>query len=287
MPAAAAPVCEVLPFGDREEAAESWPSDYGEWSTDVSDFSDWTEDYGDLWDSDSSLNSSDREVLRSFRRSVKPTVCAPIPAQAVRTATAPVPSADTQATGTEPRPPTITTQAAITATAPAIKIAIATAEITATTEIPVPAPTVPSVPAASATVDTPASQPARPVEATSLTSNQVPRVPSLREMAVTNIYAHRALEREAAAFMDGYSEEGSWVIHDRRAVTVTEFDKVRGFGFILEDHTGEEVFVDRRAVKRFTEPQWFHSLRKGDRVTFAKSQGEKGYIVNRIEGASV
>lgn len=86
--------------------------------------------------------------------------------------------------------------------------------------------------------------------------------------------------------MDGRDTQARWVMEDQKAGTVLEFDELRGYGFILEDGTADEVFVKRRAVKRLSEPNWRHNLKRGERVTYAKSKGRKGYWaagVQRIE----
>lgn len=77
-----------------------------------------------------------------------------------------------------------------------------------------------------------------------------------------------------------------WVIEDRRSGTVLEFDEAQGYGFIIEDDCGEELFVNRRAVKSMSELHWQHSLRRGERVMFARVKGVKGWwaaAVQRIE----
>lgn len=45
----------------------------------------------------------------------------------------------------------------------------------------------------------------------------------------------------------------------------------------MEDGTGQSIFVNRRAVKRLAEPRWRHSLRIGERVSFTKTAGVKGF----------
>lgn len=67
-------------------------------------------------------------------------------------------------------------------------------------------------------------------------------------------------------------------MEDRRTGTVLEFNKKNGCGTIMEDETGQTIFVNRRAVKRLAEPRWRHSLRAGEeRVSFAKVGGLKGF----------
>lgn len=87
----------------------------------------------------------------------------------------------------------------------------------------------------------------------------------------------REVELLASQYMDGYDNGADWVYRDRRCGTVREWDEVRGFGFLLEDLTEQEVFVSRRAVKRLMEPKWRHNLKTGERVTFCKLGSRRGY----------
>ncbi|MBX5438293.1 putative cold-shock DNA-binding protein [Thermoflavifilum aggregans] len=50
--------------------------------------------------------------------------------------------------------------------------------------------------------------------------------------------------------------------------TVKFFNESRGFGFIKEDDTQQEIFVHVSGIKQ--------PLREGDKVTFEVSQGKKG-----------
>lgn len=86
----------------------------------------------------------------------------------------------------------------------------------------------------------------------------------------------REVEVLASQYMDGYENGADWVYRDRRCGTVREWDEVRGFGFLLEDLTEQEVFVNRRAVKRLMEPKWRHNLKIGERVTFCKLGSRRG-----------
>lgn len=117
----------------------------------------------------------------------------------------------------------------------------------------------------------------------------VPQIRTLRDIAFNNPSAQRALETEAALYMDGRDDAASWVMEDHRSGTVLDWEEVRGYGFILEDNTGDKVFVNRRADKRLNEPNWRHNLIRGERVTFAKTKGLKGFWVagvKRIEQAA-
>lgn len=87
----------------------------------------------------------------------------------------------------------------------------------------------------------------------------------------------RRVEVLASQYMDGYDNGADWVYRDRRCGTVREWDEVRGFGFLTQDLTGQEVFVNRRAVKRMLEPKWRHNLQVGERVTFCKLSSRRGY----------
>ncbi len=54
--------------------------------------------------------------------------------------------------------------------------------------------------------------------------------------------------------------------------TVKWFDDKKGFGFIEQDGSGEDVFVHYSSL----EMEGFKTLREGQRVTFEITQGEKG-----------
>lgn len=101
--------------------------------------------------------------------------------------------------------------------------------------------------------------------------------------------AQKAAEREAARFMYGRSLKGKWGLEERTIGTVMYFDEQRGFGFIEEDETFDEIFVNRRSIKWLIEPNLMHNLRNGERVTFAKCLGERGFWaagVVRVEAPS-
>lgn len=66
-------------------------------------------------------------------------------------------------------------------------------------------------------------------------------------------------------------------MEDRRAGTVSDFNEVNSCSNIIEDGTQQLIFVNRLAVKRLAEPRWRHSLRPGERVTFAKIGGPKSF----------
>ncbi len=50
------------------------------------------------------------------------------------------------------------------------------------------------------------------------------------------------------------------------------FNADKGFGFIVQDNGGKDVFVHFRAIVS----QGFRSLNEGDRVSFTVEQGQKG-----------
>lgn len=50
-------------------------------------------------------------------------------------------------------------------------------------------------------------------------------------------------------YMDGWENGTTWVWDDHRSGTVIEFDEAQSYGFIIEDGNGEEVFVNRHAIK--------------------------------------
>ncbi len=50
------------------------------------------------------------------------------------------------------------------------------------------------------------------------------------------------------------------------------FDNRKGYGFIEQDDSGEDVFVHYTSVQM----EGFKTLEEGDRVSFEISQGDKG-----------
>ena len=61
--------------------------------------------------------------------------------------------------------------------------------------------------------------------------------------------------------------------------TVKWFDNKKGFGFIEQDGSGEDVFVHYSAVTM----EGFKTLEEGDRVTFDVSRGEKGLRAANVQ----
>lgn len=86
----------------------------------------------------------------------------------------------------------------------------------------------------------------------------------------------RRVEVAASRYMDGFDTGADWVMRDRRKGTVKQWDEARGFGFIEEDYTEQEIFVNRRAVKHQAEPKWRHNLVVGERVTYVKLGSKRG-----------
>jgi CspA family cold shock protein len=63
--------------------------------------------------------------------------------------------------------------------------------------------------------------------------------------------------------------------------TVKWFDNKKGYGFIEQDDSGDDVFVHYSAVTM----DGFKTLQEGDRVTFEVSQGEKGLRAVNVQRA--
>jgi CspA family cold shock protein len=63
--------------------------------------------------------------------------------------------------------------------------------------------------------------------------------------------------------------------------TVKWFDNKKGYGFIEQDDSGDDVFVHYSAVTM----DGFKTLQEGDRVTFEVSQGDKGLRAVNVQRA--
>ncbi|XP_056401642.1 uncharacterized protein LOC130295196 [Hyla sarda] len=63
---------------------------------------------------------------------------------------------------------------------------------------------------------------------------------------------------------------------ERRRATVAKFDKVRGYGTLLDCHTGQTILVNRRAVQRPYLHKKFYSLEMGEIVEYIPVQGLRG-----------
>lgn len=57
--------------------------------------------------------------------------------------------------------------------------------------------------------------------------------------------------------------------------TVKFFNEAKGFGFIIVQSTGNEVFVHTSNL--------LDSIRENDKVTFNIEQGQKGLIATRVK----
>ena len=68
-----------------------------------------------------------------------------------------------------------------------------------------------------------------------------------------------------------------------RQGTVKWFNNVKGYGFLREDGTSEDIFVHFSAI----EGDGFKTLKQGESVHFVLEQGPKGLLaaqVNRANG---
>lgn len=100
---------------------------------------------------------------------------------------------------------------------------------------------------------------------------------SIRELVRSSEKGQLEEERDAALFMDRRGTKEKWVMENRYMGVVTQWSDEQGNGFLEEDKTGDELFVNRRSVKRVAEPRWRHNLCIGELVEFAKCPCPKGY----------
>ncbi|MBK8426636.1 MAG: cold shock domain-containing protein [Lewinellaceae bacterium] len=59
--------------------------------------------------------------------------------------------------------------------------------------------------------------------------------------------------------------------------TVKFFNESKGFGFIVDDSTGEEIFVHVSGL--------IDDIREGDKVTFETARGKKGMNAVNVQRA--
>ncbi len=65
----------------------------------------------------------------------------------------------------------------------------------------------------------------------------------------------------------------------RESGVVKWFNDQKGFGFIVRDNGGKDVFVHQTAIKA----NGFRTLSEGDKVTFDVVQGTKGPAAENVE----
>ena len=61
--------------------------------------------------------------------------------------------------------------------------------------------------------------------------------------------------------------------------TVKWFNDAKGFGFITPDEGGDDLFAHFSAIQG----NGFKSLQEGQKVSFEKTQGPKGYQASNIQ----
>lgn len=61
-----------------------------------------------------------------------------------------------------------------------------------------------------------------------------------------------------------------------RTGTVKFYNEAKGFGFITDEATGEDIFVHATGVRA-------QSLREGDNVSFVEEEGRKGKVAAQVE----
>jgi CspA family cold shock protein len=64
--------------------------------------------------------------------------------------------------------------------------------------------------------------------------------------------------------------------------TVKWFNDAKGFGFIVQDNGGEDVFVHHTAIQA----DGFRSLAEGQKVEFEVAKGPKGLQASKVRAIS-
>lgn len=69
----------------------------------------------------------------------------------------------------------------------------------------------------------------------------------------------------------------SFIFFSMNTGTVKFFNETKGFGFIVDSNTGEEIFVHVSGL--------IDNVREGDVVTFEPAQGKKGLNATKVKRA--
>ena len=64
-----------------------------------------------------------------------------------------------------------------------------------------------------------------------------------------------------------------------RQGTVKWFNNAKGYGFLLEEGTTEDIFVHYSVISG----DGFKTLKQGERVSFEYERGPKGLLATRVE----
>ncbi len=60
-----------------------------------------------------------------------------------------------------------------------------------------------------------------------------------------------------------------------RTGTVKFFNESKGYGFIVDEETGKDIFVHASGIKA-------EELREGDRVSYEEEEGRKGKVAAQV-----